>query len=130
MALVLKANGDIVPLCMNPSLKQMQDAVGGYIELVRIHDGQHMYVNEDGKRMNLPLNDNASLLAGTPIVGDAVVFDRQEASATLDSEDEITMFDPYTSTSITIDVHEKGAIEYAAKTLAGALGVNILQEEE
>tara|TARA_R100001460_G_scaffold1040_3_gene4228 strand:- start:1384 stop:1773 length:390 start_codon:yes stop_codon:yes gene_type:complete len=129
MALVLKADGDIVPLCINPSTKQMQDAVGGYIECVRIFDGRHMYVNEDGKRMGLSHNSKASQMAGTPIVGDVVLFDGQETMEDLESRDEVIMIDPLSSSILTIPLGD-GNTNHIAKTIAGMLGADILQEEE
>ena len=129
MALVLKTDGSIVPLGINPTFKEMQNAVGGYIECVRIFDGRHMYVNDDGKAMNLPPNAKASQMAGIPIVGDAVLLDGQETMADLDSKDEVIMIDPLSSSILTIPLEDNNT-DYIAKTLAGALGANILQEEE
>ena len=129
MALVLKTDGSIVPLGINPTFKEMQNAVGGYIECVRIFDGRHMYVNDDGKGMNLPPNAKASQMAGIPIVGDAVLLDGQETMADLDSKDEVIMIDPLSSSILTIPLEDNNT-DYIAKTLAGALGANILQEEE
>lgn len=56
------------------SLASLQKTVGGYIELVRLHTGLIMYVNEDGRGLNLPFNRNASQLAHQDIVGTAVVL--------------------------------------------------------
>jgi hypothetical protein len=49
--------------------------VGGYIEAYRIpgHDAR-MYMNEDGRRLALPLNVRASDLLQTTVVGDVVVL--------------------------------------------------------
>ena len=46
----IKTDGTIeeVALDKDNSLKQMQDAVGGYIELVRLTDDDVMIVNEEG----------------------------------------------------------------------------------
>jgi hypothetical protein len=44
-------------------LKELQAAVGGYIEhLTAIGGGLEMYVNEDGKSLNLPVNGYANYL--------------------------------------------------------------------
>ena len=167
MALVLKTDGSIVPLGINPTFKEMQNAVGGYIECVRIFDGRHMYVNDDGKAMNLPPNAKASQMAGIPIVGDAVLLDGQETMEDLNSKgeaividplsssiltiplektdadsvakalaedsnsvNEVVIIDPLSATSVSVPLNEEGATDFIAKTLAGALGANILQEEE
>jgi hypothetical protein len=69
------------------SLAELQAVVGGYIEAVRLQDGSWMFVNEDGKRLQLPLNRSATLLAQTwgflppwdQIVGDVIVMTTLEA---------------------------------------------------
>lgn len=38
------------------SLESMQKTVGGYIEAIRLDDGSYLICNDDGKRLNLPLN--------------------------------------------------------------------------
>jgi hypothetical protein len=65
------------------SLKELQELVGGYIELVSIapapggpphgHD-RCAVVNEEGHRLELPLNYGASLLLGQVIVGPVVII--------------------------------------------------------
>ena len=62
------------------TLKELQTFVGGYIERVPnlFREPGDMLVNEDGRRLGLPWNPNATLLAGRPIVGDAIVLDRDE----------------------------------------------------
>lgn len=37
-------------------LEAMRDLVGGYVEGIRIAPGIHAWLNEEGKRMDLPLN--------------------------------------------------------------------------
>ncbi len=49
--------------------KELQQAVEGYIELICLHDGRHLYINEEGKMYNLPPN-----LAATALVDD-ILFD-------------------------------------------------------
>lgn len=61
-----------------PSLKQMQEAVGGYIEFVYLSNGQAMVVNEEGLLKRLPLNRIASTLANQDIVGNVLVFSKDE----------------------------------------------------
>ena len=76
--IVLYPNGDVTPITQKeiPTLKQVQDWVKGYVELVSIDPnfGHEMYVNEEGILDGLPENRFASLIAKQPIVGNAVVF--------------------------------------------------------
>jgi hypothetical protein len=60
-----------------PDLKQLQDMVGGYIEIVRLSDGRQLVVNEDGLSLELPVNHVASTLAGCLIVGPAVLLNEE-----------------------------------------------------
>lgn len=65
MAFILKTDNSIIPVEINQeedSLLQMQGMVGGYIELVPLHDGSCLMVNEEGKMLNLPENKNATFL--------------------------------------------------------------------
>jgi hypothetical protein len=56
------------------TLEALQNAVGGYIETVRIRvDDAVMIVNEEGLLLGRPYNAAASGLAGQPIVGTALV---------------------------------------------------------
>lgn len=60
-----------------PTLQQMQEAVGGYIEGVTVGlqgDRCRMYVNEEGLLKGLPTNTVGSLMYGGDIRGDIVVF--------------------------------------------------------
>lgn len=79
--LIIKANGEQSTVDLvhgKKQLKQLQDIVGGYIELVRLPGGDEMYVNEDGRSQKLPPNHAASLLAMRIIVGDVAVCKRGE----------------------------------------------------
>lgn len=42
------------------SLDELQKAVGGYIESIHLECGCIMFVNEEGKLNDLPLNQNAT----------------------------------------------------------------------
>ena len=63
------------------TLEELQELVGGYIEIVRTIDGRFMVINETGKMVTpmLPLNKNATRIylhgRHDPIVGPAVVVD-------------------------------------------------------
>jgi len=92
MAQIWRVNGTVEDLDFGPKLDELQKAVGGYIELVRLNNGRGMYINEEGKIEGLPMNDKATKLAhehkaifeNDVIVGDAVLMSPEEMRA--DSE--------------------------------------------
>ena len=45
-----------------PSLKQAQEFVGGYVEGISFPNGDYLIVNEEGKLTGLPLNPEATAL--------------------------------------------------------------------
>tara|TARA_B100001094_G_C17614036_1_gene522638 strand:+ start:65 stop:355 length:291 start_codon:yes stop_codon:yes gene_type:complete len=55
-----KSEGYIQSFPESPSLKDMQDLVGGYIQLVPLSDSEYMVCNEEGLINNLPINDIAN----------------------------------------------------------------------
>lgn len=55
------------------SLKELQEAVEGYIEIVRLENDLIMVVNEEGRLRNLPFNESASALAKQSIVGRVLI---------------------------------------------------------
>jgi hypothetical protein len=80
MATVIRTTGERREV--DPAdLETLQKAVGGYIEEVHVPDGRVMFVNEDGRSLNLPENLHASILAGQRIVGDAVLLTKAETDA-------------------------------------------------
>lgn len=54
-------------------LHTLQQAVGGYIEKVKLRDGGLMIVDEEGLLKRYHRNDNASAVAGRPIFGTALI---------------------------------------------------------
>ena len=67
------------------TLLELQLIVGGYIEAVPTHDGRVMVCNEDGKRLNLPVNHAATLIlhvaGGMPddfVVGNVLIATKEE----------------------------------------------------
>lgn len=52
----------------------IREYIGNYIELAPIGPSSGMYVNEEGMVQNEPLNNPASLFAGVPIYGPAVLI--------------------------------------------------------
>lgn len=82
---ILKVDGTKVPMEGKPTLKDLQAAVGGHIELAMCEDGGAMYINEEGKLEGLEPNDAATELyrhnAYDIIVGDVVVMTAEELEA-------------------------------------------------
>jgi hypothetical protein len=95
MALLLKADGRIeivLPQGGEFTLTELQDFVGGYIEMLKIHgsvdgfDGEFemMFCNEEGKLKGLPINLIATVLyvygSRDPVVGDVLLCKPGEVS--------------------------------------------------
>ena len=58
-----------------PTLEEAQKIVGGWIEVLTIRDGKmQILCNEDGLAEGLDINDEASSIAGFPIVGNAIIL--------------------------------------------------------
>lgn len=83
MLTVIRTSGEITelkPKGRRVSLEELQAAVGGYIEMVTLKN-KIIICNEEGKLMNLPLNEKVTqmfqLACGTSdvIVGDAILAD-------------------------------------------------------
>tara|TARA_R110000824_G_scaffold64288_3_gene168095 strand:+ start:369 stop:707 length:339 start_codon:yes stop_codon:yes gene_type:complete len=51
------------------TLKQMQEIVGGYIEMITLADGRHMILDEEGKLKSKPVNLIATTLAESVLGG-------------------------------------------------------------
>lgn len=67
MALIIRTDGSTEEI-NSPTLEQLQEAVGGRIEYVRIREGlihgsNYMYCNEEGKIEGLEYNAHATILA-------------------------------------------------------------------
>ncbi len=73
MAYVVNVGESSVELGKLPTFKECQKIVGGLVETVQLPFGM-LLVNEEGLLMSLPVNAEASLLAGQVIVGNAVVL--------------------------------------------------------
>lgn len=89
MAQIIKANGESVYIRHERgekelTLKQLQDAVEGFIELVPILNPEYqdktMFCNEEGRLVGKPFNAKASRIAGHHIVGDVILCDKGEVS--------------------------------------------------
>ncbi len=67
---------EVLRLDHRPTLEEAQGAVGGYVELVELEGGgRQLIVNEEGLLLNLPVNPEATLLAGVLIVGPALLLE-------------------------------------------------------
>ena len=44
-------------------LRELQEIVGGYIQIISLHDGRLMVLNEEGKLLALPYNNDATEIA-------------------------------------------------------------------
>jgi hypothetical protein len=75
---LIKHTGEVVEDYQADTLEQMQNAVGGYIQMVYLKDYKVMIANEEGLLYNLPHNERASELAGQFIVGDVLIAEPHE----------------------------------------------------
>lgn len=78
MAILIKTDGSVVEDYDVSSLEKLQEAVGGYIEIVTIDREMCLIVNEEGLLMGLSYNAWASQMLGRPIVGDVIYMRRNE----------------------------------------------------
>lgn len=62
----------------NFSLKELQDVVHGYIEIVRLTGNQIMVVNEEGAINGMELNIAATFISGELIHGDVLVCNKEQ----------------------------------------------------
>jgi len=61
------------------SLKELQKAVGGYIELLPLDDGKLMVVDEEGKlKADAQINVEASRIANQQIIGQVIIIDKEQ----------------------------------------------------
>ncbi len=66
------------------SLPDYQKAVGGLIQRVNLLDESYMYVNEQGWYKDLPYNKIASGLLMSRLLGDVLLFIKDEKSMYFD----------------------------------------------
>ena len=89
MATVFEVDGsrrDVHPVTPPAfTLEELQGFVGGPLELVTTYDTNLFFINEEGKLLGLPYNEQAThyladrLQPGDYIVGPAVLMSEQEA---------------------------------------------------
>ena len=58
----------------SPNSEEAGEFVGGYVELVRLKNGDQLLLNEEGRLKGMPLNKRASELYGGIIVGDVILL--------------------------------------------------------
>jgi hypothetical protein len=85
--MLVKADSDVLTVTdhFEHSLENMQKAVGGYIEAVRVTDDIVMWLNEEGKLNDLEPNFNLNGVGGLAIdvvVGDVVITGTNEEGDT------------------------------------------------
>lgn len=73
---LLKTDGTKKQLPKRPTLKQMQEAVGGYIEIIPTNFGE-VICNEYGAINDMTRNIQASLLCGFVLRGDVIAVRRR-----------------------------------------------------
>ena len=57
-----------------PDLETIQKTVEGYFTMIHLQDKRMMYVNEEGALKNLPVNQEASEIAGFKIYGKVLII--------------------------------------------------------
>ncbi len=78
MIQLIKSDGNVTDNFTADTLKEKQDAVGGYIEIVYSNADKVLIVNEEGRIKDLPFNVKASEIAGAHIFGDVICLDRED----------------------------------------------------
>lgn len=77
MATLIKVNGDQIEI-QDTELETLQNAVGGYIEIVNLPNDMILVVDEEGAIKNKEINLKASFLYGDRIFGDVVFCKNDE----------------------------------------------------
>lgn len=72
-AVVFRTDGTKEELDHRPSLKEAQEIVGGYLELVKVGNGVTLVVDEEGLVKHKPLNKTITNLYGQHICGGLIV---------------------------------------------------------
>lgn len=63
-ALIVKPDGSKEYVDQEMTYEFLKETVGGWIEFVFVTEGVHLYCNEEGKLLGLPVNIEATRLAG------------------------------------------------------------------
>jgi len=94
MAVVIRTDG-IRESLYNLQLEDLQKAVGGLIDIVRLNKDEILVINDEGKLMGLPENrvatqkghENSALWADDWIAGDAVWISRKDHPEQFEDDD-------------------------------------------
>lgn len=57
-----------------PTLEQAQGIVGGLVEMIQ-HGDMQILINEEGRMLELPLNEKASDMFGQPLYGPVLILE-------------------------------------------------------
>ena len=80
MELKQKVNTDAVEFKIiddvkdEPTLESAQEFVGGYVQGIEFPNGDYMIMNEEGKLLGLPVNEEATTLWRTTFTKDKYLF--------------------------------------------------------
>ena len=77
MAHIITASGETKPI-KNTEFKTIQEAVGGFVQIVTATNGKLIAMDEEGKMKGKPVNAIATEMYNNPydqIVGDVVICD-------------------------------------------------------
>ena len=61
-----------------PTLKEAQEVVGGYVEGITFPNGDYLIINEEGKLIGLPLNPEATALWRATFDNDNYITGRKD----------------------------------------------------
>lgn len=83
MAKIYKTTGEVIEVepknGKDFKLKELQEIVQGYIEIVNFSPTEYMVVNEEGHLIGLPLNPSATILYKKDIiVGDVLICNKSQ----------------------------------------------------
>lgn len=83
MANIYKTTGEVIEVepknGKDFKLKELQEIVHGYVELVNFSPTEYMVVNEEGHLIDLPLNPSATILYKKDlIVGDVLICNKSQ----------------------------------------------------
>lgn len=75
-ATIIRVDGSEEVLDHKPTLKEAQEIVGGFIELLKVPHNITLVLNEEGRIFSLPKNERASrLFSPWNLVGNVIVLE-------------------------------------------------------
>lgn len=88
MAHIIKTDGSVIDVTPKNGtdfeLEELNDIVGGHIEIVYLDENDIMVLNEEGKLIDLPINNKASLIFQAMtntfdfVVGDVLICNNEQ----------------------------------------------------